>query len=303
MGIKNIGFIGLGTMGSGMVLNLLKNNFKVFAHNRTKSKIKISDKNLKVVDSPKEACESSEIIITCVSNDKALDEVLHGKRGAFESPIESKILVDCGTTSIEFTERIKEECDKKNAKFLDAPITGSKVGAAAGTLLFMVGGDKKTIRKCIPAFNAMGRKVVYCGANTCGQRAKIALNLAQSILMQGYFEGIVLGAKNGVPIEKMIEIFENSGAQTKVGFAKTQKVMSRNFEPHFKLELMDKDIKLAMNEMKKLKIDLPLSKEVSKIFDKAMKKGWQNDDFACLAKLLEESSKVMIKESGKSKNL
>lgn len=295
MAIKNIGFIGIGTMGKGMVQNLLKNNFNVLAYNRTKKKIEeVKRKNLNIIETPKDACKA-DVVITCVSNDAALNDVLFSRNGVFKDIGKNNILMDCGTTSIEFTKKINGECNKKNVDFLDAPITGSKIGAETGNLLFMVGGKKELFDKCMPIFNAMGKKAVYCGGNAQGQKAKIALNLAQSMILQGYLEGIILGMKNGVGIEAMREIFENSGARTGIGSFKLPYLINRDFKPHFKLELMNKDIKLAINEIKKLDLSLPLSKEINNVFDKAMRKGWEKEDFVCIARLLEEDAGIKFK--------
>lgn len=295
--MKDIGFIGLGTMGKGMVQNLLNNGFGVNAYNRTISKAKqINHKNFEATNSPKEACEKSEAVITCVSSDAALGNVLFSNNGVFKAPAKGKILIDCGTTSIELTAKIAEECGKKGIKFLDAPITGSKMAAESGTLLFMVGGNKKTVDYCMPIFNAMGKKIVYCGSNTFGQRAKIALNLTQALILESCFEGLILGVKNGVPLQSMIEIFENSGAKSNVGTVKIPKVLKRDFSAHFKLELMNKDVGFAINEMKKLGLELPLSIAVAKVFRKAMSKGLEHEDFASLVKLLEENAGIELKE-------
>lgn len=291
--MEKIGFIGLGTMGSGMVQNLLKNGFNVTVFNRTKSKADgIKHQNITIADSPKDAIEKSDIVITCVKNDSALEDVLFSKNGVFEALGKGKALIDCSTVSIELTQKIAQECDKKNAEFLDAPITGSKLAAEGGTLMFMVGGKKEVLESLMRVFNAMGKKAVYCGENTYGQKAKIALNLGQSLILQSYLEALMLGLKEGVSIEAMAEIFENSGAKSAVGSFKLNYIMKNDFEPHFKLELMDKDIKLAMSEIKKLKIDLPLSSKISGVFDLAMEKGWEKEDWSAIAKLLEENSKM-----------
>ena len=294
--IKNIGFIGIGTMGSGMVRNLLKKDFNVFVYNRTKNKLKaLRNKNLHIVSSPKEACEKSQVVITCLPSDYALKGVLFSKFGVFKSLNNDKILLDCSTTSVDLTEKISKFCRKKGTKFLDAPMTGSKIGAESGTILFMIGGDKKTLEECKDIFLAMGSKIIHCGNNTYGQRAKIALNLVLSLVLQSYLEAIILGVKNGVSLKTMIEIFENSGAKSGVGSIKVRKIMKRDFSPHFKLELMNKDIGFAMKEIKKLKLRLPLSMEVSKVFRNAMKKVNGKEDFACIAKVLEKGSGVILK--------
>lgn len=294
--MRNIGFIGLGTMGSGMAQNLLKNGFKVIGYNRTKSKADaIKHKNFSAANSPKEACENANIIVTCVASDSALNDVLFSGNGVFNALDEKKMLIDCSTTSIELTAKIAKECEKRGIRFLDAPITGSKMGAEAGTLLFMAGGDEKTVKECMPIFNAMGRKLVYCGHNTYGQRAKIALNLTQALMLQSCFEGLVLGVRIGVPLASMIEIFENSGAKSGVGSVKIPKVLNRDFSPHFKLELMNKDVEFAMSETQKLGLELPLSREVAKVFRKAMEKGLGQEDFAGIVKLLEKEAGIELK--------
>lgn len=304
MKYKNIGFAGIGTMGSGMVQNLLKNGFKVIAYNRTKDKARrIYNPNLIVADSPKEMCGKSDVVITCVSNDNAVEEVLFGKNGIFEDLNKEKTLVDCSTISIELTEKVAEECGKIGVEFLDAPVTGSKTGAESGTLLFMVGGNKKTLDNLTPVFNAMGKKTVYCGKNTFGQRAKIALNLAQSLILQSYLEGLALGIKNGISLNSMIEIFENSGAKSGVVSAKLPKITEKDFFQHFKLELMNKDVNLAKSEIKKLGMKMPLSGEIADIFDKAMRSGWKDEDFCSIAKLIEKENRISFSNGLKTKAL
>ncbi|MBI2542236.1 NAD(P)-dependent oxidoreductase [Candidatus Woesearchaeota archaeon] len=301
---KIIGFAGIGTMGSGMVRNLLKNGFKVIAYNRTKDKARqISHSSLAVADSPKEMCGKSDIIITCVSNDNAVEDILFGKNGIFEAMNKEKILIDCSTVSINLTEKAAEECRKIGAEFLDAPVTGSKTGAHGGTLLFMVGGSKKTLDSLMPLFQSMGSKIVYCGKNTFGQRAKLALNLAQSLILQSYLEGIALGIKNGVSLGSMVEIFDNSGAKSGVASAKLPKIAGNEFSQHFKLELMSKDINLAKSEIGKLGMKLPLSEQIASIFDKAMGSGWKGEDFCSIAKLIEKENRISFSNSLKTKEL
>ena len=294
--MKNIGFIGIGTMGKGMVENLLKNGFNVFAYNRTRSKAEaIKHKNFNIVASPKELPEKTDVIFTCVSNDDALKEVLFSENGVFKALNKNNILVDSGTTSLELTKEMYEKVKRKNAEFLDAPITGSRIGAESGQLLFMVGGNKKIFEKCMPLWNAMGKKAVYCGKNGAGQKAKYALNLAQTLILEGYLEGLIFAIKNNVPIEAMIEILDNSGAKNGVASFKVPYITKRDFNPHFKYKLMHKDLKIAEKEMQKLNLNLPLSKEIFKQFKKGHEKGLDEEDFCSLVKLLEEEAGFKVK--------
>ena len=142
--MKDIGFIGIGTMGKGMVENLLKNGFNVYGYNRTKSKIKgITHANFKAVDKPKELPLKCDVIFTCVSNDEALKDVLFSDDGVFNTLNSKNALIDSGTTSSELTKDIYQKSKSKKIEFLDAPLTGSKIGAETGQLVLMIGGKKE----------------------------------------------------------------------------------------------------------------------------------------------------------------
>ena len=162
--------------------------------------------------------------------------------------------------------------------------------------MFMVGGSKKSFDKCILLWNAMGKKAVYCGESGKGQKAKYALNLAQTLILEGYLEGLIFGLKNNVPIDAMIEILDNSGAKNGVASFKIPYIINRDFNPHFKYKLMHKDLKIAEKEMQKLNLNLPLSKEIFKQFQKGHEKGIDEEDFSALVKLLEEEIGIRIEK-------
>ena len=291
MEIKNVGFVGVGTMGRGMVKNLAKNGFKVLAYNRTKEKIKdLENDKIKVVDSLREAGKA-DLVITCLPSDDAIGEVVFKKN--ILDDLKGKIFIDCGTTSIEMTARIAEACEKKNVEFMDAPITGSKLGAEAGTMTMMIGGEKDNFRRCMPVFEAMGKVHVYCGPATYGQRAKLALNMAMSMLLESYLECLIFAVKNGVPLKAMEDIMENSAAKNGIGSFKMQYIKKRDFEQHFMLKLMHKDLSFAEKEMKKLNLDLPLAKHIKAIFEKSLERG--NEDMSTIVKELEKETGVELK--------
>src|SRR3989338_1966083 len=160
----------------------------------------------------------------------------------------------------------------------------------------MIGGNKEIFDKCMPLWNAMGKKAVYCGENGAGQKAKYALNLAQTLILEGYLEGLIFGLKNNVPIDAMIEILDNSGAKNGVASFKMPYIMKRYFNAHFKYKLMHKDIKIAEKEINALGLNLPLSKEIFKIFQKGHDKGLGEEDFCSLVKLLEGEAEIKIKK-------
>jgi 3-hydroxyisobutyrate dehydrogenase len=288
-----IGFIGLGTMGKGMILNLLKNNFEVVCYNRTKSKADdIKNSNFSMVDHPNEL-HNCNIVFVCVSNDESLQHVLFNKNGLFET-FKNNVLVDCSTTSIDMTQKILVECESKNIKFIDAPITGGRNGAETGNLMFMYGDSHNVFDTYKKLFESMGKKFVNCGNTTFGQRAKLALNVTQSMILESYLEGVTLAVKNGVSLETIMYIFENSFAQTKMAGV-MPKVKSKDFSQNFKLNLMRKDIGLAQTEIEKLNLDMPFAKKISDIYDKAISKGYGDEDFTAVSKIIEENNNVEFK--------
>ncbi|MBI2141168.1 NAD(P)-dependent oxidoreductase [Candidatus Woesearchaeota archaeon] len=293
MVIQNVGFAGIGTMGSGMSRNLVKAGFNVFVYNRTRPKAE-AIQGATVVDTPAELCGKAEVVLMCVSNDASLRDILYSSSGIMSSLSRKNILIDSSTTSVELTAEMAGKCAEKGAEFLDAPVTGGMKGAAEGTLLYMIGGKKEVFEKCRNVLEAMGKRLIYCGPNTYGQRMKIALNLTQAMVLESYLEGVVLGLKEGLPIDVIIEAFDNSGAKSGVATAKMPSILQRDFSPTFLLELMNKDHKLADSEIKKLKLTLPIAAATVKILQEGMDKGLAKEDWIAIAKLLEQKNNVKI---------
>ena len=288
MEVKKIGFIGVGTLGLGMINNLKKEN-KVVVYNRTREKAEEIG-GIEVADTPKDLAEKTELIFVCISNDQALETVLFSDEGLFSADMKGKILVDDSTTSIEFTEKISKKAEEMGFDFLDAPVTGSKLVARDGGLLFMVGGKKEVFDNVVPYFKYMGQRFVYCGKQTNGQRAKHALNMTMSLVLQSYLEGMSFGIKAGVPREAMQEILDNSAAQNGVGKFKMEYILKRDFDPHFLLSLMHKDLKLADKDRKELGMYSPLADKITEIFDEAMDR--KDEDVCTIVKTLEEKNNI-----------
>ncbi|PLX21083.1 hypothetical protein C0584_03515 [Candidatus Parcubacteria bacterium] len=285
---KKIGFIGVGIMGTGMINNL-KKEFELFVYNRTRSKAEeISEIN--IVGSPKELGVKTDIVFVCVSNDEALRDVLYGDNGLFSGLEKGKTLVDSGTTSLELSEKIRDDAKKIGINFLDAPITGSKMGANNGTLMFMVGGQKEVFEKTIPVFQSMGKKFVYCGETPNGQKAKHSLNMTMSLILESYLEGMALGIKSGVPREAMQEILDNSGAKNGISDFKMKQILEKDFTPHFTLELMHKDLSLADDDRKNLNLHAPLADKIQEIFADSLSR--KEEDICTIVKTLEEKNDI-----------
>jgi len=283
-----IGFIGAGLMGRGMINNL-KMKYNVVVYNRTRATAE-SINGIQVFGSPKAAAGNTDIIFTCVSNDTALESVLFGSNGLFSGNIKNKILIDSGTTSIKMTEKIARAAKEKDLDFLDAPITGSKLGAEQGSMMFMIGGNKNIFDQVLPVLKTMGQRFVYCGPTPNGQKAKHALNMTMSLILESYLEGLALGIKNGVPPAAMQEILDNSGARNGIASFKMPYIKNHDFEEHFALRLMHKDLGLADEDRQSLGLYAPLADEITKVFAEALERG--DEDICTIAKTLEEKNNI-----------
>lgn len=298
--MSSIAFLGAGTMGSGMVRNLVAAGHDVVAWNRTRAKLEplAAELGVRTVEHPIDAARAAGTVIMCVSGDDAVHELLFGEDGVLLGLSEGDLLIDCGTTSRQLTHTLEVACADRRAGFLDAPITGSKLGAEGGRLTFMVGGPSDLVDRARPLFEAMGRHHVHVGETVgLGQAAKYCLNLAQAVILEGVLEGYTLAKLLGVPLAKMAEIYEHSAGKTGVGGFKTPYLQAGDYTPHFRCDLMHKDLHLALSEAESRRVPLPAATTVRGLYDQAVAEGLGPADFLILATLLERWAKTPLRDT------
>jgi len=282
-----IAFLGLGIMGRPMAQNLVKAGHELKVWNRSPGK---------VVDgaitssTPKEAAQGAEIVWTCVSDTKAVEQVLFGKDGAAESVKPGTIVVDSSTilpsASLKFADLVR----KKGADFVDAPVTGSKVGAESGQLIFIVGARQETFDKLQPLFKAMGKSVVRVGENGKGLAAKLSMNLMIALTYEGFAEALVLAEKQNVDLQALLSLINQSMVRSGVVEYKAPFVMQRDFSANFPLRLMHKDIHLMLEAARNNGVKLPGLETVDKVYESSVKEGHADLDYAATLLTLEKSA-------------
>lgn len=280
-----------------MVRNLLKAGFSVRGWNRTRGRAEaLAGDGMEVADSPADAAREADALIVCVADDEAVRTAAFDS-GAIDALAPGAVVIDCSTTSQEMTTALCHRVLAGACEFLDAPITGSKLGAARGQLTIMVSGPSSTLAKARPLFDAMSKHVVHVGEeHGLAQRAKYCQNMGQAIMLQGLLECYTLAKKLGVPLAKMAEIMENSAGKSGVGSFKTPYLMAGDYEPHFKLWLMRKDITIALEHAAREEVPLPLASNVRTLYDQALAEGLGEEDFLALAKLMERWGKVALRD-------
>jgi 3-hydroxyisobutyrate dehydrogenase len=245
--VKKIGFIGLGLMGSGMSMNLVKAGFPVTVWNRTASKMKpLLDAGAKGAGSPKEVAVNSDVMVSIVTDSQDVEEVILGPEGAIHGAKSGAVVIDMSTISPSVTRRIAEELGKKGVKMLDAPVSGGAIGARDGTLSIMVGGEDETFNECLPIFEAMGKTITHVGGNGMGQTVKLVNQILVGTTMLGVAEALMFAKKSGVDLEKCHAAVSGGAAGSWQLTNNGARLLKGDHEPGFKVKDYMKDLRLIM---------------------------------------------------------
>ena len=287
-----VAFLGLGIMGRPMAENLAKAGHEVRAWNRTPGK---EVAGAQMAATPREAAEGAEVAWICVSDTAAVEQVLFGEQGVEGALREGMIVADSSTILPAATQQFAERVRARGADFVDAPITGSKVGAEGAQLIFIVGGREESVARLEPLFAAMGKKFVRVGETGLGEAAKLAMNLMIALTYEGFGEGITLASKLGVPAEKLLELVQASMVRSGVVDYKAPFVLKRDFSPNFPLRLMHKDIHLMLEAAREARVKLPALETVEEIYEVAEEEGHRDLDYAVTLTLLEKWAGVEVK--------
>ena len=279
-----VAFLGLGIMGRPMATSLVKAGHEVTVWNRTPGKVV---DGARIARTPADAASQAEVVWLCVSDTRAVEEVLFGHEGVEKSLGAGRIVVDSSTIAPAATHQFAERVRARGADFVDAPVTGSKVAAESGQLLFIAGGSLETLARLEPLFRAMGRQVLRVGETGMGASAKIAMNLMIALTFEGFAEGLTLATRMGVEPTKLLELIQSSMVRSGVVDYKAPFVLKRDFTPNFPLRLMLKDIHLMREAAGQVGARLPCLETAAGVYTEAVQAGLGDLDYAAILQLLE----------------
>jgi 2-hydroxy-3-oxopropionate reductase len=280
-----IAFLGLGIMGRPMASRLVAAGHEVSVWNRT-ARQHVEGATTAV--SPADAAKDAEVVWSCVADTAAVERVMFGDDGAVHSLREGVIVVDSSTISPSSTLQFAENVNAMGVHWVDAPVTGSKIGAENGQLIFIVGGADEPVAYLDPLFKAMGKQVIHVGPTSKGQSAKLGMNLMIALIYEGFAEALTLTQKLGVEPQKMIELIQASMVRSGVTDYKAPFVLRRDYSPNFPLRLMHKDIHIMLDMAKENRIKLPALETVDEVYELASEEGWDDLDYAATLGLLEK---------------
>jgi 2-hydroxy-3-oxopropionate reductase len=289
-----VAFLGLGIMGRSMAANLVKAGHEVSVWNRSGGK---EVEGARTASSPADAAQGAEVVWMCVSDTKAVESVLFGENGAEASLTQGMIIADSSTISPLATQQFAKRVKARGVDYVDAPMTGSKIAAASGSLIFMVGGDEAVIARLQPLFDAMGKQVFHMGETSKGQATKLVMNLQIALIYEGFAEALTLATKLGVGADKLIPLVQASMVRSGVVEYKAPFILKRDFSANFPLRLMLKDIHLALEAARESRVRLPGLEAVEEVYDVAAEEGQRDLDYAATLMLLEKWAGVEVKGS------
>ena len=285
--MANLGFIGLGTMGGKMVQRLLRAGHTVTGYNRTKSRADwLLDLGMDWGDSPRAVAAAADVTLSMVSNTQALDAITAGPEGVLAALEPGKVFIDMSTVSPAASRALACQVAERGAQMLDAPVSGSAITLEAGQLSVMVGGDYAVYERVKPILADIGPTVNYVGENGMAATMKVAVNLSLPIQILSFCESLLLAEKSGIPREAAVTALLNSVVASPALKYRFPLAFDPPAEPLFDVNMMQKDLLLALDLGRELEVPMPTSAITNEFLNAARALGLADEDFAVLYRVL-----------------
>ena len=288
-----VAFIGMGTMGVGMAMNILTAGHDLTVHNRTREKEEtLAASGAKRAASPREAAADAEIIVICVSDTPDVEEIILGDKGVIHGASQGSVVVDNSTISPGATRRMAAKLAEKGVDMLDAPVSGGSEGAQNGPLSIMVGGETPAFERALPILEAMGKIITHVGPIGAGQVTK-AIN--QIVITGTYLtmaEGLAIGMKAGLDMDKVLQAIGGGAAASWVLQNRGRNVIENDYPLGFRLSLHHKDLNIALETARELGVTLPGTALVAQMETGLLERGFGDDDISAIARVIREQSGI-----------
>jgi 3-hydroxyisobutyrate dehydrogenase len=288
--MTTIAFLGLGVMGGGMAGRLLSGGFTVSVWNRNPDRAEpLRAAGARLASSPRDAATGADVIISMVADDAAARQVWMGDEGVLAGAKDGAIFIESSTVSPEWIAELATAAQAQHCVVLDAPVTGSRVQAASGELLFLVGGGSAAVDRVRPVLAPMSRDVLHVGPLGSGARLKLINNFICGAQAAALAEGIALAEKSGLNLDAALTVLQNGAPGSPLVKAVSTRMASRDYTVFFKLALMRKDLDYAATEAANHGLDLTTAKNARALFDRAIDK-WGESDFSAVIESLRPSN-------------
>ncbi|MGF6974379.1 2-hydroxy-3-oxopropionate reductase [Paraburkholderia sp. JPY465] len=285
--MKKAGFIGLGIMGKPMAANLLKNGVPLAAFTRSGVPAELTQAGAVACDNPAAVAANADVIFIMVPDTPDVERVLFGENGLASALRAGHTVVDMSSISPMATRDFAARVRETGADYLDAPVSGGEVGAKAGSLTIMVGGEQATFDSVKPMFDMMGKNVTLIGAVGAGQVCKVANQVIVAATIEAVGEALLLASKAGVDPARVREALMGGFASSRILEVHGERMTKRTFDPGFRIELHQKDLNLALSTAQALGVSLPNTATCQALFNACVAHGGKAWDHSAMVRALE----------------
>jgi 3-hydroxyisobutyrate dehydrogenase-like beta-hydroxyacid dehydrogenase len=289
-----IGLIGMGHMGSHMAPRLIRAGYDLTVYDRTREKAQ-AIAGATVAETPEEAAAHSDVVISIVTNDAALEEVMLGPNGVLAGTHAGSVIIDMSTVSPRTSRRLFQAARAKGVAMIDAAVSGSVPQVEQGSLLIFVGGEHETYQQCQPTLDTLGQSSFYMGPSGMGTTMKLVVNTLLGLGMQALAEAIALGEKAGVEKGLLLDVLSQTAVLTSGQKSKLANVKREQYPTQFALSLQHKDLGLILSEADEISVSMPTTAVAQQMYTAALAKG-MDEDFSIMIKFMEQLAGVSEEE-------
>jgi 2-hydroxy-3-oxopropionate reductase len=292
--MANVGFIGLGIMGSPMAGHLIKGGHRVFLHSHGGVQQALTDAGGIACANGKEVAQKADVIITMVPDTPHVQDVLFGDNGVAQGLSKGKIVVDMSSISPIETKEFAKRINALGCEYIDAPVSGGEVGAKAASLTIMAGGTDAAFAKVKPWFELMGKNITLVGGNGDGQTCKVANQIIVALNIEAVGEALLFASKMGADPGKVRQALMGGFASSRILEVHGDRMVKRTFDPGFRIELHQKDLNLALNSARKIGVSLPNTATCQELFNACVAHGGKAWDHSGMVRALENMANFEI---------
>jgi 3-hydroxyisobutyrate dehydrogenase len=289
----SLGFIGMGHMGSAMAQRLLEAGYPLTVYDRTLTRAQpLEQRGAVVAQTPKDLAAECEVVMACVTDDRAQESVMLGQGGALAGVHGGSTVIDLSTVSPAASRRLYLAMKEKAVPVLDAAVSGSVPQVEQGSLVIFVGGDQETFERCKPVLGVLGTSSFYMGESGRGTTMKLVVNTLLGLGMQALAEAVALGERAGLEKDLLLEVLDQTAVLTPGQKSKLQNVRQETYPTNFALSLMHKDFSLVLEQAYQLSVAMPATAAAQQMYTAAMAKGMGTSDFSVMIQFLEELAQL-----------
>lgn len=286
-GETRVAMLGLGTMGRGMALNLLRAGFPLTVYNRTAARAQeLAAQGATAAKSPAEAAGSADVVLAMLADDDASRQAWLGKEGALAAMKPGSIAVESSTLSPAWIAKLAEAAQKCGVRLVEAPVTGSRSQAEAGQLTFLAGADVETLAAVLPVLRPMSKEVVHLGPLGCGAQLKLINNFLCGVQVASFAEALAWMEKTGLDRDAALAFLKKGAPGSGILSTMADRMTERKYEVNFLLRLMAKDMRYAKVAAEQLGVQLTTEEPVEQLFDQAQQRGLADKDMSAVVEVV-----------------